>query len=233
MLSLLCAGGMLAGFILFPWMGAAGENSTGAARLGDETTLLLVPAAAVIAGLAALWGLLAPGYSRFAGWLALLGGIVGLGYYAGYFYEGARGVSEASVFLAGLGFWGVLAANTGLIIQIVIPRRPLPEAAVSDANYLGVRGHGAYMLERAAAWLHAQPRYLAVFVGLALLTTIEVILTDIPNTTGVLVALSGIKVALVVMYYMHLKHDHWLFTAIILVPIPFAAITLLALIFGL
>jgi caa(3)-type oxidase subunit IV len=71
------------------------------------------------------------------------------------------------------------------------------------------------------------PRYLLVFLALAVLTAIEVGITYFPwiPQVPVLLALAFLKAALVLMYFMHLRYDSKWFTFIFFIPfvlvIPF------------
>lgn len=70
---------------------------------------------------------------------------------------------------------------------------------------------------------HAEPNYVAVFAALALLTAIEVGVTYIPMPRVllilVLLALAAGKAALVALYFMHLRFDSRLLTAVFVLPI--------------
>ena len=77
---------------------------------------------------------------------------------------------------------------------------------------------------------HARPNYFGVFIGLGVLTLLEVGVTFLPiPQVPILVAMMIAKVALVAMYYMHLKYDSKWFTVIILTPAPFVALIVVAL----
>jgi caa(3)-type oxidase subunit IV len=57
------------------------------------------------------------------------------------------------------------------------------------------------------------PNYVLVFIVLALITTVEVAVTQLPLPRApILIPLSIIKAALVAMYYMHLRSDRRIFT---------------------
>lgn len=77
--------------------------------------------------------------------------------------------------------------------------------------------------------------YLAVAGVLTIITLVEVGVFYVPALQGVLVplllVLSGAKFALVVMFYMHLKTDHKLFTLIFTVPLLIAIGVIVALLF--
>ncbi len=77
--------------------------------------------------------------------------------------------------------------------------------------------------------------YVAVGIILTIITLVEVGVFYVPAFQPVLVpvllALSAIKFALVVMFYMHLKSDHKLFTLVLSVPLLLALGVALALLF--
>ena len=83
---------------------------------------------------------------------------------------------------------------------------------------------------------HAHPgakEYLAIAVVLTVITAIEVAIFYIPQMKPVLVpsllTLSALKFTLVAMFYMHLKFDHRLFSWLFVIPMPLAAVVILAL----
>jgi len=85
---------------------------------------------------------------------------------------------------------------------------------------------------------HAHPgvgTYLTVAAVLTIITLVEVGIFYVPAfepvLAPVLLLLSGTKFALVVMFYMHLKSDHKLFTAIFTVPLLIALAVGVALLF--
>jgi cytochrome c oxidase subunit 4 len=76
---------------------------------------------------------------------------------------------------------------------------------------------------------HAHPgvgTYLTVAAVLTIITLVEVGIFYVPAfkpvLAPILLLLSGTKFTLVVMFYMHLKSDHKLFTAIFTVPLLIA-----------
>ena len=77
--------------------------------------------------------------------------------------------------------------------------------------------------------------YLSIAAILTAITVVEVAIFYIPAIRGtmalapVLLLLSAGKFALVVMFYMHLKADSKLFTAIFTAPLVLAAAVILAL----
>lgn len=71
---------------------------------------------------------------------------------------------------------------------------------------------------------HKRPNYLIVFIVLAVLTAIELGITQAVGggiRTPLLLALMLAKVVLVALYYMHLQSESRWFAAFILAPIPF------------
>ena len=83
---------------------------------------------------------------------------------------------------------------------------------------------------------HAHPgakEYLGIAVILTVITAFEVAIFYIPQMHPVLVpsllTLSLLKFALVVMFYMHLKFDHRLFSWLFVVPMALAVAVILAL----
>jgi cytochrome c oxidase subunit 4 len=73
---------------------------------------------------------------------------------------------------------------------------------------------------------HAKPNYVAVYLALAALTFMEIGVTFLPIPKGgqvvILLTFAFAKLALVVMYYMHLKFDTRLYTFVFAVPTFFA-----------
>lgn len=78
----------------------------------------------------------------------------------------------------------------------------------------------------------SHPNYMAVFVGLAVLTLIEVGVAFVGFselvTILILVALALWKAALVALYYMHLRYEPTRLVLMVLVPFPLALILVLA-----
>ena len=94
------------------------------------------------------------------------------------------------------------------------------------------------MSEQPIASEHSHPStgtYLAVAAILAIITVVEVGVFYVPAFKPVLapalLTLSAVKFSLVVMFYMHLKSDHKLFTAIFSLPLMLALGVAIALLF--
>jgi cytochrome c oxidase subunit 4 len=80
---------------------------------------------------------------------------------------------------------------------------------------------------------HTRPNYIAIWGYLFVLTVIEVaaaFLSHIPKHWLILILLflAIWKALLVAMYFMHLKFERWRLRAVFLVPLPLAAILVLA-----
>jgi len=87
--------------------------------------------------------------------------------------------------------------------------------------------------EESAPAAHHRPNYLLVFVGLFVLTMIEVGITYLPIPRGIvtasLLAFMTFKVLLVALFYMHLRFDSKYFAYLFLIPLPFVVLILGAL----
>ena len=84
---------------------------------------------------------------------------------------------------------------------------------------------------------HDQPNYLAVFIALAaitaIITAVELSSDYLGIPRGILnafyVAMAVAKATLVAMYYMHLKQDSRLYTALFVTPAMFAIVFIIML----
>lgn len=95
-----------------------------------------------------------------------------------------------------------------------------------------------FAIAEPSAQEHAHPSagtYLAIAAILTVITVVEVGVFYVPAfapvLAPVLLILSAAKFVLVVMFYMHLKMDHPLFTFIFTVPFLIAAAVMIALLF--
>ncbi len=108
----------------------------------------------------------------------------------------------------------------------------------AEARSLSVNDLRRMALPALAAQLWPQPRpdrehshrmaYVGVFITLAVVTAIEVLITVTEPfpVVGPLVALSTLKVLLVVLYFMHLRYDNLRYTVAFVAAIPFAVMVL-------
>jgi caa(3)-type oxidase subunit IV len=69
----------------------------------------------------------------------------------------------------------------------------------------------------------SRPKYGVIFLGLILLTVIELGISvqrvAPPLSTGLYLLLSGLKAALVASFYMHLRDDSRMYTAVFVLPV--------------
>ena len=82
---------------------------------------------------------------------------------------------------------------------------------------------------------HKHPNYILIWVYLALLTVAELALAfELPisrNLKLILLMLLAIwKALLVAMFFMHLKFERWNLRILFIIPLPLAAILILAVI---
>lgn len=80
---------------------------------------------------------------------------------------------------------------------------------------------------------HVRPNYILIWGYLFVLTVIEVLaafLSGIPKQWLILILmiLAVVKALLVAMYFMHLKFEAWRLRLIFMIPLPLAAILVLA-----
>jgi cytochrome c oxidase subunit 4 len=100
---------------------------------------------------------------------------------------------------------------------------------MSDHAQAGGHAHGEYHPTWSTYW--------KVALFLTVITAVEVSAYYIPawETSWVYVPsmliMSGIKFAVVVMFYMHLKYDHKIFRALFTGPLMIATLTLIGLLF--
>ena len=82
---------------------------------------------------------------------------------------------------------------------------------------------------------HKHPRYLLIWLYLALLTAAELTLAfELPISRNlklvILMVLAIWKALLVAMFFMHLKFERWNLRILFIIPIPLAVILILAVI---
>jgi cytochrome c oxidase subunit 4 len=76
--------------------------------------------------------------------------------------------------------------------------------------------------------------YVVIGFILTVITAIEVAIFYVPSLANVLVpallVLSGVKFAIVVLFYMHLKFDHRIFSRVFVAPLFLAALVVIGMI---
>jgi len=79
------------------------------------------------------------------------------------------------------------------------------------------------MQGRATQAEKGRPGYGVIFLGLVFLTAIELGISGVrilpPLSTVLYLLFSGMKVALVAAFYMHLREDNRLYTAVFVLPV--------------
>lgn len=87
--------------------------------------------------------------------------------------------------------------------------------------------------------VHKSPNYILIFVWLIVITAAEVGVGYIPHTVlaaeityPILLIMSLAKVALVALYFMHLRYDSRWFLTVMLAAIPLVILFILALVLG-
>lgn len=183
--SLACALVMLVAFAVLPWLALPGEDAADATVTGlqivraaggdsgvpgDVSTLFLVviPAAAVSAGLLALWPAFGSLPARRAPRLMLYVGVFALLYYYGLFFAQSAGAAGS----AGVGFWLAFVAGAGLIVQYWLPRPDVrraaeeaPEGAAPAGSETG-RGRLTGARARLGAWFGRIPAMAFLLGGM-------------------------------------------------------------------
>ncbi len=129
-LALVCAVVLLIAFLFMPWVGnklsangarIMADNLYGTAGAEPAPWLWLVPLVAVAGVVVALWGTLQPEHGALTSGLALVLGLLNLGYYAVALKQPLRSNPESGF---GAGFWISLVVTVGLIVQIVLATPP-------------------------------------------------------------------------------------------------------------
>ncbi|MSQ26241.1 MAG: hypothetical protein EXR49_08285 [Dehalococcoidia bacterium] len=120
--------------------------------------------------------------------------------------------------------------SCGKAIAVAAPQPVLsPTSLPGRAAHAPVAEHGGAH----AATHHSDKFYGGIFLALAVITLVEIFLTNVGSDLlryGGLVILSIAKFALVVMFFMHLKGDKRLFGTLFLVPLAIGAAILLSLV---
>lgn len=141
LLTLFCVILLVVGFLALPWLVVDGSSYSGLALLTEAQTAtsydvsqaVLLPVAAIVGGLAGLWGLSSAENSRRASMLAVVAGIIGAASYVLFVIQNRQHVSELSG-IVGIGFWLALAGTVGLFAQVFVPR-----AAVAKSLFISLR----------------------------------------------------------------------------------------------
>ncbi|HEX2907610.1 MAG TPA: ABC transporter permease [Phototrophicaceae bacterium] len=139
---------MLIGFTLLPWLHQNGASATGLNLLTLSTSplstdllvvvqqrqglLLLIPAAALLALGALVWGVLQPRYRPLAAWLVRLAGLLGIVYYLLFGAFDRENTTFTLFQFSGGGFWLAFYAAAALLLQFLV-LRPAAESHLTTA----------------------------------------------------------------------------------------------------
>jgi len=87
---------------------------------------------------------------------------------------------------------------------------------------------GPSSLPSSAPVTHVRPNYVGIFVGLAMLTALELTIAFLPwakrTLILLLVGLAVWKALLVALYFMHLRFEHSRLRILAIAPLPFCVI---------
>ena len=206
-LSLICAVLVMIAFVLLPWLSetdsaeitgisalttAAPTSSTNTLEVAQATQglLWLVPAGALVAFAATLWGLSSPRHARLATWLTRIGGLLCIAYFVLFSVQDRQNTTLAFMQFSGGGFWLAFFASVVLLLQYSFARpkgisRTLShdEAAIIDGRW-----------RRFTRRLTGNPRFARVigfifrfqsFFGLIIVLVLAITLSPIRNDANI------------------------------------------------
>ena len=104
---------------------------------------------------------------------------------------------------------------------------------MSDQNPQAVHAHEA-TADHVEHPTWKQYKWVALWLTLITVVEVWVYYTPFKETTAfapTLIVMSAVKFTVVVLFYMHLKYDHWIFKRLFSVGLLMGVITLLALMF--
>lgn len=161
---------ILLGFTLLPWLHQEGTSVTGLSLLTSSSlpisadllaaaqerqwSLLLIPAAAILAIAATAWGIAVPRYRRLASWLVRLAGLMGVVYFLLFGATDRQNTSVTMFQFSGGGFWLAFFASVVLLLQSVAVR----SAAESHVTQAAVPSVGLW--GRLTGRLADNPRFI-------------------------------------------------------------------------
>lgn len=195
---------LLVGFALLPWLHQNGESATGlnlltssslpltadllAAVQAQGSTLLLIPAAALLALAALVWGIMQPRYRRAAAWLIRLAGLMGILYFL-LFGALDRETTSLPLFqFSGGGFWLAFFASALLFLQF-LALRPAADSLTEQAALPSL----GTLWGRLTGRLADNPRFIRTvtfifrfqsFFGLIIVVVLAIIFSPVRNDTN-------------------------------------------------
>jgi ribose transport system permease protein len=204
-LSLVCMALVMLAFVLLSWFSEAGTDIAGISLLAsgapsDSTnlqalaqasrgTILLVPAGAILALLATLWGLASQRRTRLAALLTRLGALLIVAYFVLFSLQDRQNTALTFMRFAGGGWWLALFASVILLLQYAVAR-PVPAGRMSRLDDIADAGG---LLRRLTRRLTTNPRFLQSvafifrfqsFFGLIIVLLLAVALSPVRNDTN-------------------------------------------------
>jgi ribose transport system permease protein len=205
-LSLICAVLVLFGFVFLPWFSEAGADITGISALMSvappdsidaqpaaqvtQNTLWLVPAGAILAFAATLWGISSPRHKRLAAWLVRAGGLLSVVYFVLFSVQDRQNTTLAFMQFSGGGFWTAFFASVVLLLQYSFTR-PVASSRATTMGEIAVTDGGLRSLTRK---LTSNPRFIRItgfifrfqsFFGLIIVLLLAVALSPVRNDANI------------------------------------------------
>ena len=148
-LTLVCAAALLIAFVVLPWLSEPGSEVTGlqlltsagalpvsealvTAARAQAWTLLLIPLAAVVAVVGALWQPTSPRLLYWSRRLVRLAGLIGLAYFILYGIADRQNTTLALIQPTGGGFWLAFFASVVLAVENMLVRQPAGARAAAE-----------------------------------------------------------------------------------------------------
>lgn len=204
-LALICAVLVLLAFVLLPWFSEAGVDSTGISALtsaaadgsatvqsivqATQNMLWLVPAGAVIAFAATLWGQ-ASRRRRLSAWLSRIGGLLVIAYFVLFALQDRQDTALTYARYASGGFWLAFFAGAVLVVQYTFAR-PAGRSRAASLDDIAVTDGGFRRLMRR---LTDNPRFIRVtgfifrfqsFFGLIIVLLLAIAASPIRNDANI------------------------------------------------
>lgn len=205
LVALVCAAGLLAAFVVLPWLseptgdvtalqllvsGGAlpvSEGLVSAAR-AQSGALLLIPLAAVLALVGALWSPANPRLRRWTQRLIWLGGLVGLLYFILYGLADRQNTALAMIEPTGGGFWLAFFASALLALENMLVRSPAsarvaPAEGYTETGFWRQRLGGLLDNPRFIRGVNLIFRFQSFF-GLIIVFLLAIIFSPVRNDTN-------------------------------------------------
>jgi uncharacterized membrane protein len=218
-LALISASLIALAFVFLPWSNAGEQSFTGISLLSaaqadyeaNQTTLFLVPVAAFLGSLLALWGLLDSLVRKYTRIGLVLAALTGLIYFWQAFMRPAASPVDSTIQSSfGIGYWLALVGLLGLILQVFIPRPAhlyTTEKSVQYAQYVAyVAVAAAIVVSGYLSWLKLSHE-IAVCIEGSVFDCGTVLNSAYSELAGIPIAWLGLAVnlAVVVLFVLEKK----------------------------